>query len=125
MTQEEILKRNEAIALFMGVHHEIRKYTNNPDDKGIMIYFFPDAGTKETYLLDAKELPYNTRWDWLMPVVEKIESIENSDDYEVDIFSNCCEIGCKDEHSAVGKTKIEAVWQAVIQFILWYNQNNK
>jgi hypothetical protein len=72
-----------------------------------------------------EHMQYHSSWDWLMPVVEKIEAIENSDDYEVDIFGNCCEIGTNDNHSAVGKTKIEATWKAVVQFIQWYNQNKK
>lgn len=58
-------------------------------------------------------------WNDLMPVVEFIEAIKNSDDYEIDIFGNCCDIGGKIEK--VGKTKIEATWLAVVEFIKGYN----
>ena len=87
MTSEEIAKGNELCASFMKISH----------------------------------LPYNTKlqfhsnWNWLMKVVEKIESIQNSDDYEIDIFGNCCSIGLDIE--SVGKSKIEATFKAVVKFI--------
>lgn len=64
-------------------------------------------------------LGYNSEWQMLMPVVEKIESIANSDYYEVDIFGHCCDIGGKIE--TTGITKIDAVFKAVVQFIQWHN----
>ena len=73
--------------------------------------------------LRVEHLNYHASWDWLMPVVDKIERIKNSDDYEVDIFGNCCDIGGRFE--AIGKTKIEATYKAVIEFIKWYNANKK
>lgn len=81
------------------------------------------VGLDEKFNDRFESIPYHASWNWLMPVVEKIEGIKNSDDYEVDIFSNCCDIGGKFE--ATGKTKIEATWRACIQFIQWYNNQNK
>lgn len=85
-------------------------------------FFLPDHVLKfasPLKWLDISEMKFHLLWEWLMPVVEKIESIKDSDDYEVDIFGNCCDIGGKIE--VVGKTKIEATWKAVTQFIQWYN----
>jgi hypothetical protein len=105
------IEGNKLIAEFMGAKTDTYGrwyYTPRVNN----LYFLGD---------DVKEFKYHSSWDWLMLVVEKIEAIENSDDYEVDIFGNCCQIGTLDENSAVGKTKIEAVWLAVIQFIEWFN----
>lgn len=89
--------------------------------------------------LTIGDLQYNTSWDWLMPVVEKIESIW--DDFHgyfgVHISSNsCCIQGTKlnttieNPHYAyfnevVADTKIQATWQAVTGFIQWYNNNTQ
>ena len=65
------------------------------------------------------ELLFDKSWDWLMPVVDKIENetsttfnIENdnvhiSGDFKLSIF----------EHS-----KIESVYKAVVEFIKYYNK---
>lgn len=69
------------------------------------------------------ELQYHSSWDWLMPVVEKIEDLGNI----FTISQTYCNIQ-EDKHNVsvtgvkYGKTKMEAVYQAVIQFIMWYNQ---
>lgn len=69
-------------------------------------------------------LKYDTSWDWLMPVVKKIEKdrcvvIASQSDKE-----HLCSIGigwitCRSER------KIDAVYSAVIQFIQWYNQTTQ
>lgn len=113
MTEQEILEGKKLIADFMGLKSfedgRYGKMYPNPIQVGNSI--FGDAG-----------LRYNSSWDWLMPVVEKIEAIKDSDDYEVDIFANCCDIGGKFE--AVGITKIEATFKAVLQFLKWYDDTN-
>jgi len=82
------------------------------------------------------ELRYYNEWNWLMPVVEKIESIY--DDYHgyfaVYISSNSCSIqGTKltPEKADVyysqfyRDTKREATFLAVVNFIDWYDANLK
>lgn len=77
---------------------------------------------------------YKTSWDWLMPVIGKIESLQ----FEVEISSQMETVD--DDRSIVwhqdthigdglrqfakgnGKTKIESVYNAVVEFIKWYNQ---
>jgi hypothetical protein len=75
---------------------------------------------------------FHTRWDWLMPVVEKIEKeftvkiIRYSDE-----LSNVCEIETTDNeplqityifgYDYDGKTKINVVFDAVVDFIKWWN----
>lgn len=72
------------------------------------------------------ELKFHISWDWLMLVVEKIESLKES--WEVDIFGNSCEIGIPkkfniDEIMFEAETKIKATYKAVVTFIKWYNEN--
>lgn len=72
------------------------------------------------------DLKYHESWDWLMPVVEKIENMEvNNVFYEVLIADRCCSIsiGKESEHFWVStgifecSSKIDAVWQTVVKFI--------
>ena len=73
-----------------------------------------------------KDLQYDTSWDWLMPVVEKIESLK----YRVEISHNGCLIESHKDldtariNSGIGEiepTKLKATYKAVVGFI---NQNN-
>ena len=71
------------------------------------------------------ELLYDTDWNWLMEVVEKIESL----DYWVEIlggYYNQCNIGKQNNIKNLierdSETKIEAVYNACIEFIKWYNE---
>lgn len=75
---------------------------------------------------------YHQSWDWLMPVVEKIEQ-----QFTVKIIryadecSNICEIETTEYNPLQiaycygydydGKTKIQVVFDAVVEFIKWWN----
>lgn len=95
------------------------------------------------------QLKYHESWEWLMPVVEKIESLKPDGDYHFNVvigFNSYCGIGvsirgaCKlsfesghpinDIQKGIYGTqsadnKIQAVWIAVTRFITWYNNNIK
>lgn len=67
---------------------------------------------------------YNTSWDWLMPVVEKIESLG----YEFIIVESRCYVKHNTDHSieelfhieTIG-SKLETTYDAVVEFIKEYN----
>lgn len=91
---------NKLIAEFMGV-----RWNNEPNS--------------------SIETKYHSSWDWLMPVVEKINSGWK---YDVIIFRTSCHINDELQvivESNIGKDEklIDCVWQAVIKFIQWHNQN--
>ena len=86
----------------------------------------------EKQICKENNLKFHSDWNWLMEVVEKIESIEYGI-YQVDILQEGCKIleRCRlliDKR--VGKlesdtTKIESVYLACVEFIKWYNNQNK
>ena len=73
----------------------------------------------------ADNLNQHLSWDWLMPVVEKIESLG----YEFTIIESRCNINHNTDHSVeelfhietVG-SKLDTTYQAVVQFINQYNK---
>jgi len=117
------LENNKLIALFMGA------YVGNPVGKtevicGVPSFFAPHL--TDTHA--TKDLQYHKMWSWLMPVVERIESLKEKAHYPyIKIKGEYCEIDtlnnvfCLATH---GKTKLEAVYNIVTLFIEWYNQLN-
>ena len=81
---------------------------------------------QETRMINERD--YHLSWDWLMPVVEKIESIGFSTQTntigrqhqitQFEIFSGGALV-----LSVRSKSKKEATYKAVVEFIKWYNDN--
>ena len=115
------------IAKFMG---EKLPYINN---QGRFEYMVEGAGlissTNAEDLYRFLRYNYNTDWNRLMQVVEKIESIKiETYKVRVDIYFNCCQINPTHWEQLISiygnkETKIEAVYNACIEFIKWYNEN--
>jgi len=126
------IENNKLIAEFMGFKfHDIDGscYCVNGDK-----YIKP----KSLIRLDKGEkLEYDTSWDWLMPVVEKIESLPEVDEFmikydsvyktiEVQIlpsFKDSFERICN--FMPLEEPKIATVYNTCIEFIKWYNQQSK
>jgi len=102
-------ENNRLLAEFMG-------YKHNPETEEYFETFIKD-GVSE-YRVDL--LQFHSDWNWLMEVVEKIESIKGT---QIFINGISCEIMFKGKViSKHFNTKIEAVYMAVVEFIKWYNQ---
>jgi hypothetical protein len=119
MEKSTVLNGNKLIAEFLESWY----------DTGLEPAYF--VKNNEAYGLE--DLIFHESWDWLMSVVEKIESIH--DDFHgyfgCHIISNGCTIsGTKLKPGVVNAyfdqiysdTKIQSVWQAVVGFIKWYNK---
>lgn len=142
MTEQEIIEGNKLIAHFMGAK-SIKPIGHTGRD-----IEFP-VQTGGLYVHQTADLKYHSSWDWLMPVVEKIENtktidpvhkskvptnviIHKSEGWEKNDFKQTCDIiqftwdGHKISNSS--NSKIEAIYKSVVQFIQWYNskqQNNQ
>jgi hypothetical protein len=117
-----IMKDNKLIAEFMGFKQPHPEYPNTS-------YWYKELpnGRLETLAI----LNYHISWDWLMPVVEKINLL---DDYRytfligsmdaqiVDNVTNdvIVEVSCK--HSV--DELIKSVYDAVVEFIKQHNKDN-
>ena len=102
--QEDIMRDNQIIAEFMG---------------------YPELGTEG----DFSYLKYHTSWNWLMEVVEKIESDER---YDVEILQYGTRIIERTKTDLIEvvnniadisfDSKIEHTYDAIVKFINEYNK---
>jgi len=112
--ENEILEGNKLIAEFMGAKY-YDCYKNSIYPNGISIWKY-DTPPKEdcTILWNTPDMQYHTSWDWLMPVVEKIEKLP------------FIEERASDGHDKISLIyDINNVYPQVVEFIKWYNENTK
>ena len=94
------------IAEFMGLRYETRNYfggDSQPDENGFDTYSRNSIMTGTYYdgkqtLMYVSQIEYHTSWDWLMPVIDKIYSI----DIDVDFFNSI---------------NLESTYKKVVEFI--------
>ena len=76
--------------------------------------------------LSLSQMNYHTSWDWLMPVVEKIESLRdaNGDAYRFTI--DMCNAQIEGTHIEIigGAYKLNTTYKAVVKFIQYYQKKN-
>jgi hypothetical protein len=111
------MKNNKIIAAFMG-------YEEHENDMG-KYYRIIDVVESYPRNVASECLLYDKSWDWLMPVVDKIEAIEvESYTIQFNILKNTAKwepahwCGLKTQ---IKDSKIEASYEAVLDFIKWYN----
>ena len=137
MKAEEILEGSKLIAEFEGA--AIKNGTISHLRHFSYAHFPKDVYDGMTLKVDLLQYPYS--WEWLMPVVEKIESISDPHHgyFSVFINSNGCTIQGTKLHLAlqdssyggvyfdevVLDSKINATFTAVVNFITWYNAQTK
>jgi hypothetical protein len=102
MTHQEIIYNNGLIAIFMDNYQKLS--------------YDPEFGR------------FHLQWDWLMPVVEKIEEMDVVASFQIEqptiyIWKSSENSTFKDIEIDIFKSsKLEAVYKAVIEFIKWYNK---
>lgn len=118
------IENNKLIAEFMHLETSINHNSSEWYEKKIISSIIKEK---------ANELNYHASWNWLMPVVDKIERTstdnkDNSDNFfnvTIEVFE--CNINGVDADINIcenGHTKRKATYNAVVKFIEWYNENN-
>lgn len=102
---ENITENNKLIAEFMGI------------EKDKIGRFIQRKANTENILY----LQYHSSWDWLMPVVEKIEQMRGATVLLKPFFAEILWYG-KSIVVTAEETKIEATYIMVVKFIKWHNQ---
>jgi len=128
----DIVEGNKLIAEFMGIRfNNGNAYDSNGNTYMRFRSWNNDMARNEFFRLNKL---YHNSWDWLMPVVEKIGGVDN---YSVNIHwgTGCTDsfAGCTihsstkqithDELNSDEQSLIKAVWNSIIDFIQWYNEN--
>lgn len=118
MKTVENTENNELIAEFMELSAIRHKYKPN-------VYEWLDLISGESILSTPQQMKFDQSWDWLMPVVDKIDQFGAT----IIIGRMFCDIKYQDplmnENSfdvrISSGVKINAVNGAVVEFIKWYN----
>jgi hypothetical protein len=106
----------------------IAEFMNWESNESKTVYYEPKCENQGIDGFDVENLPFNN-WNWLMEVVEKIESLifPNDTYYNFNILSGCyvtiIDSKINEFGSYSGSTKIESVYNACVEFVKWYNEN--
>lgn len=128
MTDKQIQEGNKLIVVFMGYEIIDRNGYDAVVMKPELTITSGNIGLYSEYLNQWAK--YHSSWDWLMPVVEKIPTL-NPDKgklwFEYKIIRAHCLIWSNrgDEWKNNGGTTISATFKTVIDFITWYNTQPK
>ena len=146
METNQIIENNRLIAEFMDfkkvrssnkikdyyLPRELWFYVDGINDSKPFDYDTDTELIKECY---PEQMRFSTSWDWLMPVVEKIESLDL--DKILPSYGNIIlrtyskyysrfeSINSQSLHfpDVYGKTKILSIYNAVVEFIKWFDKN--
>jgi hypothetical protein len=133
MTEQEILDGNELIAKFMYPQRDKRRkdypfpfaVIQVVPAEDIIGYGKVPEGEIKHFSGPPNMIKYHSSWDWLMPVVEKIEGLGHI----ITIRDQDCwiDLNTGEEFGAGSQgSKLSSIYVAVIDFIKWYNkQQNK
>jgi hypothetical protein len=109
---------NELIAEFMG--KRVMKFGG-----AVPMIAISTEGTRTHW----SALQYDTSWDWLMPVVEKIRELTIAVEIYLSLGAICKICYKKDQSfqwlSLEDNDAIRAVYMACVEYIKWYNAIDK
>ena len=108
---KNITEKNKIIAEFLNLTSQV-----------IFEQVFAVSENGKTNFYKKDELKFHSDWNWLMEVVEKIESLG----YRIEIVKHICRIYLSNKETIIiseNTPKIEAVYIACVEFIKWYNEN--
>ena len=137
MTQEQILEFNKKCAKFIGATPQ-SLYPENKDLEQDGIHWkFPNGiklAMRQNYT--TANMKFHSDWNWIHEVIDAIENIQIKEQhiYSIQPRGATCEIKCSTQYSlafdiempviyTIGKSKKEAVVQAIDQFLDWYYES--
>lgn len=94
-------------------------------EQDFLDYNYEESEKDTLYILES--LKYNTDWNQLIQVIEKVESLDYVfaiHNETVNVFNGQNNIKYYNEYFEY-KTKIESVYNACVEFIKWYNEQKK
>ena len=131
MTKEEIIKDNELIAEFMGATH----YEPSTGVFGTCDYFKFPMHMFDEERIKSSDLEYHFSWNWLMPVIEKICTLKIGDGITYVDYGYPRTFGMTNQETGQLMVRlngfqlfqsdklIDAAYEAIVDFIKWYNNN--
>ena len=134
MTQDEILEGNKLIAEFYKDCKYIKDIRSNVLYKCVADGYFKTPRDDESnykytnfriankytlgYLINLSDLEFHSSWDWLIPVIDKIYSMNEYIKYQDYMNNIICDGGICINTKFIGIT-----FSDVVEFIKWYNTN--
>lgn len=136
-------ENNKLIAEFLGDKIELRDYGSALPgkqafyyiSKNVVVFLCMYNGTDNAYhevwMREAAKLTFHKDWNALMEVVEKIEDCTLLSDVGMNVnsYNTVASIQCRWKGSVTGtgqgKTRLQALYYAVVEFITWYNRNTE
>lgn len=114
MIQDQIREGNKLIAEFMSQPLNSTQVTFSNPRKEVIV---------------DRSFKYNVSWDWLMPVIEKIEQQGCIVEIWLSLGKGCRiqkpQSKTQSWHVVMeSNSTIEAVYFSVVEFIKWYNENS-
>ncbi len=113
-----IEQNNRMIAEFMGGKYT---YGNTNVPLSVNLIYIPKRGSNM-----FAQLEYNSSWDWLMPVVEKIELLGYSVEKNFQRIDNDWQTLITKGNDILfqdfAEKSIDAMYCTLVQFIEWYNE---
>jgi len=120
MNEKEIIEYNKRCSEFLDAEHYIPKCWHRfPRYKEH--YYFKNRYEPNRFTL--KMMKFHLDWNWIMEMVDAIESLDNGI-YSVTISNKICKIDTDNEEILWerAKSKKEAVVETINQFLIWYEQ---
>lgn len=118
---------NKLIAEFMGVDSSENWYNGRELQEAGLPFAYGSMGN------GTRDLRFHTSWSWLMPVVEKIEQLEiinragrfniTSENFDENYTATVLDEG-NNFIQVEGEDKRIATYNAVVEFIKWYNKQH-
>ncbi len=117
MNEQEILEGNKLIAEFMGFVKDGFLWKHR--DVKLSKYYPKNIFEGD----NTNSFKFHSSWDWLMPVVEKLECLENCR-FQFEIYTGPRCFIYDNSHDLIegdSDTKLQAVYESIVEFIKWYS----